>query len=383
MNAVLREALAHLDRGLALLPVRADKTPASDLIRRTRGRPGWRQLVKTPATATEVCDWLELEPAVGVGVLTGSVSNVVVVDVDRPTIAPSTPTTATVKTRRGFHAYLRTDLPVRTREYAWGSLRGERAYVVAPCTRRADGGAYAWELTPEDAGIADFTAFESCATATPIRASSFKGASCPAVSCAGLTTLADLECDEQVALRLARALGAPDGLAIGESFPCLIHADERPSASLWRYQPEASVLYRDWHAGKHSGPGWLPLARVRACVAGRTQPLNSPELVVWKLRLAREAGLLEPLVLERPAASSRRLEAVWEGFLDLLALRWTIERGNPTTFSARFAAAWCGVPKRHAHEAIAELARTGSLRLVGRDPRGTRLWLPEGVVPID
>ena len=45
-------------------------------------RPGWRQLVKKPATATEVHDWFEMDPTIGIGVLTGEVSNVVVVDVD-------------------------------------------------------------------------------------------------------------------------------------------------------------------------------------------------------------------------------------------------------------------------------------------------------------
>jgi hypothetical protein len=122
---------------------------------------------------------------------------------------------------------------------------------------------------------------------------------------------------------------------------------------------------------------------VRARIAGRIGPLHPPELAVWKLRLAREAQLLDPLALERPQAPEPRLERVWQRFLDLLALRWTIEPGTPTPYSARFAAAWCNTTKRNAHEAIGALARRGSLRLAGRDPRGTRLWLPEGVTPID
>jgi hypothetical protein len=122
---------------------------------------------------------------------------------------------------------------------------------------------------------------------------------------------------------------------------------------------------------------------VRALLAGRTQPLSPPELAIWKLRLAREAELLEPVALERPPAPSGRLEDVWQGFLDLLALRWTVTAGEPAPYSARFAAAWCGVSTHRAHESIRALARAGSLRLAGRDPRGTRLWLPEGVMPID
>lgn len=382
MNFLLREALAHLDRNFAVLPVRPDKEPRSDLIRRTRGTPSWRQLVKRPATAVEVCDWFEADPTVGIGVLTGEVSNVVVVDIDNPASAPSLPTTATVTTQRGVHGYFRASGPVRTREFPWGEIRGEGAYVLAPCTRRSDGGAYAWEFTPEDAGIVDFAVFKNSAASPYIRTTSLLRSTCPRRVLEGLQGLANLELDESVALRLATALGAPESLRVGEAFPCLIHPDGQPSASLWRHRSDVHVLYKDWHAAKHGGVTWLPLAGVRARIAGRDGPLNAPELAIWKLRLAREAQLFDPLALERPAAPNRRTDAVWQGFLDLLALRWTIEPGIPTTYSARFAAAWCNTTKRNTHEAINELARAGSLRLVGRDARGTRLWMPEGVRPI-
>jgi hypothetical protein len=221
---MLREALADLERGFALLPVRPDKTPASSLIRATRGRPGWRQLVKRPTTATEVHDWFTIDEATGIGVLTGEVSGVAILDVDVPALAPELPTTATVTTRRGVHAYARIDRPVPTRELAWGSLRGEGAYVVAPCTRRADGGTYAWELTPEDAGLADFAAFEIGATAPSIRTTCLKGTTCLDHQLGGVGELANLERDERVALRLARALGVPDDVTLGRSFPCLIQS---------------------------------------------------------------------------------------------------------------------------------------------------------------
>ena len=326
MSVMLREALADLDRGFALLPVRG-KRPATDLIRRTRGRPGWRQLVKRPATASEVHAWLEDDPTTGIGVLTGEVSGVAVFDVDVPALAPAMPTTARVTTQRGEHVYARIDRPVHTRERPWGSVRGEGAYVVAPCTRRA-GFTYSWSLTPEDAGIADFAEFESGATATPIRTTCLKGTTCSDREFEGLRALANLECDERAALRLARALGAPEDVALGRSFACVLHRDESPSASLWRYEAAGRVLYHDFHAGKYDGARWLPLARVRALLAGRTQPLSAPELAIWKLRLAAEAELLEPVPFERLLAPSARLERVWQGFLYLVSLRWAITPGR-------------------------------------------------------
>jgi hypothetical protein len=91
---------------------------------------------------------------------------------------------------------------------------------------------------------------------------------------------------------------------------------------------------------------------------------------------------VNPVALELDTDSpSEPLGRAWEGFLRLLALRWTIEPGVPAPFSARFAAAWCGLSKREAHEAVTELARQGFLRLRGRDPHGCRLWLPKGVRP--
>jgi hypothetical protein len=196
----------------------------------------------------------------------------------------------------------------------------------------------------------------------------------------GLLALSGLERDEGCALRLGAALGAPEGVEIGDTFPCLLHPDRHPSASLWRRDDSAHVLYRDWHAGAHGERRWLTLAQVRARLAGRSFPLAVPELVVWKLRLAREAGLLEPPVLRLDAdRPPRAIAPLYDGFLELLALRWTIEPGVPAPFSARFASAWCGVSHRKAHEGVSALQRSGLLRLAGRDPRGTRLWLPQGL----
>jgi Bifunctional DNA primase/polymerase, N-terminal len=393
---LLNEALAHLRRGWALLPVDAGtKRPASKLIRRTRGHNGWAPLRHKPAGEDEVRDWLEHDPNAGAGVITGQPSQLAVVDVDDETLAPDLPVSATVFTRRGRHVYYRCDQPTRSRDFDWGELKADGRYVVAPTSRVLEH-TYRWTRTPEEIGelanSASVAALEpsigsTCRQTLRDRVLSesvvFKGlrTTCPQAK-KGRLRLADLERSEPLALRLAAALGVPKGVRLGEPFRCLIHPDRRPSASLWRREPEAHVLYGDWHAGRHGEQRWLPLATVRARLAGRQGPLAAPELVVWKLRLASEAELVEPVAFEldtdRPPQS---LEAAWDGFLELLGLRWTIEPGLPAPFSARFTAAWCGLSKREAHEAVAELARQGFLRLEGRDAHGCRLWLPKGVRP--
>jgi hypothetical protein len=369
------EALAHLGRGWSVLPVLTDKTPATDLIRATRGRGGWAQLRSRPADADEVRAWGELDPAAGIGVLCGEASGgLVVVDVDGPG-GPALPTTAIVSTARGYHGYGRSSQPVRTRAYSWGEIRAEGAYAVAP----RSWGVYRWHLSPEEAGIADFDELE-LALAHDFASTELVEKSVPAsYYVPACTKVADFDRDEQLALRLARALGVPDDVEIGHAFECLLHPERNPSASLWRADARSHVLYHDFHAGAHGDPAWLSLAAVRARIAGRRDRLSAAELRVWKRLLALEAGLLEPVVLEAP----QRDDPVWDGFVRLLRLRWLSEPGAPTPFSARFAAAWCDVSVMGAHRAIRELERLGFLRVAGHDAQGTRLWLPpEGVMPL-
>jgi hypothetical protein len=371
----LAEALAHVERGWATLPVCSDKTPHGRLIRATRGTPGWTQLASTPATEDEVLAWVERDPHTGIGVITGEASGLVVVDVDDPRGAPGLPMTATVVTRRGWHSYFQArGCSVRSRSFAWGELRGNGSYVVAPRSRHASGLTYRWTLSPEEVGLAPFESeLENSVAPTPhIRSTGFS-------TCflAG-RRISDLDRDEEQAIRLAGALGVPDGIEVGVPFACVLHPERHPSAALWRYDDAGRVLYHDFHARPHGGEEWLPLALVRARLAGRQGRLGKPELSIWKLRLAAEAGLLKPVeVAPNASAVTEATPAhVLAGFRQLVSLRWTVTPGAPAPFSARFAAAWCGIGTRQAHEATITLTRLGLLQHVGTDRRGTRLYLP-------
>jgi hypothetical protein len=376
---MLDETLAYVARSWATLPVRRrDKRPASSLIHATRGTYGWTSLCTRPAGADEVTAWLELDPDTNIGVITGEVSGVAVVDVDDETRAPELPTTATVRTGRGRHLYYAAAGPVPSRDYDWGEVKGERRYVVAPVSWHANGNRYAWETGPDD-GLADFA---TAACGTSIRTTSnYVSNLSPALDASDRGT-ANLERDEATALRLAAALGVPEGVRLGEAFQCVLHADGQPSAALWRLDSGAHVLYHDFHSARHGERNWLTFAQVRARLAGRTGPLGRPELSVWKLRLAWEAGLVEPLELQPDCDRlPARLQPAWHGFLLLVALRWLVSPGEPAPFSARFASAWCGISKREAHETVRELAQLGLLRHVGFAPQRSRLWLPRGVMP--
>ena len=357
---------------------------ASDLIRRTRGRPGWRQLVKKPATATEVCDWFELDPTVRRrrahrrGLERRRRRR------RRPRARAAVPTTATVTTRRGVHAYVRPNGPS-----APASTPGARSAASAPTSSHPAPVEPTVAPTPGSSRrrtpASPISPRSKTAPApTYIRTTCFRRTTCLDHELEGLRALADLERDERVALRLARALGAPDDVAIGASFPCLIHADANPSASLWRYEADAQRplprLARRQARRRSVAP-----ARARACAPRREDAAAQPTRA-RDLEAASRARGRARSSRSRSSDPPRRVDGSrtsGTGFLDLLALRWTVTPGAPAPYSARFAAAWCGVSTHRAHEAIGALARAGSLRLVGRDPRGTRLWLPEGVMPLD
>jgi putative DNA primase/helicase len=104
----------------------------------------------------EVRRWLTQWPRTNIGILTGSPSGIVVVDVDRGDPGPSNlPPTARVKTRRGYHFYFLCPKGVeeiRTTKLPGGvDIKAEGGYVVAPPSRYP-GGQYQWvgelELAP-------------------------------------------------------------------------------------------------------------------------------------------------------------------------------------------------------------------------------------------
>ncbi len=99
-----------------------------------------------------------------------------------------------------------------------------------------------------------------------------------------------------------------------------------------------------------------------------------------------EGGVLSSAETELPRLPADAPDAarrVYDGFCLLLGCKWLDEVGVSTTYSRRFAAAWCGVSLDEAQEALRWLERHGYLVRVGevdgRFRRGALLWLPPAV----
>lgn len=136
--------------GLSLLPVGADKRPALE----------WSVFQDRPPVREEWESW----PEGGIGIVTGTVSNLVVVDCESREDAKwfwkeRGSSTAIARTRRGYHLYFRhPGEPVknaqRVRDEAGNpryDVRGDGGYVVAPPSPHAEG-EYKWvhKLSPPE-----------------------------------------------------------------------------------------------------------------------------------------------------------------------------------------------------------------------------------------
>src|SRR5262245_53467079 len=97
---VLSAALDYCEMGFSVLPLAPrSKRPAIEQ---------WKPYQETPTTPDEVERWF-VDGDRNIGIVTGAVSGIVVLDVDKPDAfdASSLPKTPTVKTKRGRHYYFR------------------------------------------------------------------------------------------------------------------------------------------------------------------------------------------------------------------------------------------------------------------------------------
>ena len=154
-NPTLNEALRYLGYGWSIIPIRADsKRPAVK----------WAEFQKKPPTEEQVIEWWEAMPLCNIGLVTGSVSGIVVVDCDNDdaykfALANRLTSPVEVRTRRGTHIYFKHPMdgrhrgPRTGREDGKGSVdwpqvkgldfRGDAGYVVLPPAPN-----YSWQIAP-------------------------------------------------------------------------------------------------------------------------------------------------------------------------------------------------------------------------------------------
>jgi hypothetical protein len=142
--SVITEALALSQLGWSLVPLKSrSKEP---LIR-------WKPLQKRKLSEREIVELFEQNPEANLGVITGSISGLLVLDADAPEIVKrwGTPETPIAETSRGRHYYYQ--LPDSAVPSIVGvadgvDIKAEGGYVVAPPSVHPSGRCYQWVIPP-------------------------------------------------------------------------------------------------------------------------------------------------------------------------------------------------------------------------------------------
>lgn len=149
MNSTLKQsALGYARMGYSVIPLRPrDKRPMVDFM--------WAEYQKRPATEKEISEWWDKEPNANIGIITGQISGIVVIDVDVDKggsyefIAKALPTGQISQTGSGGYHFIY-DYPygttdkIHNRVTTGVDIRGDGGYIVAPPSIHSNGKAYQW-----------------------------------------------------------------------------------------------------------------------------------------------------------------------------------------------------------------------------------------------
>jgi hypothetical protein len=155
---MLNAALFHAARGWSVIPLRPrDKRPALS---------SWADYQSRRATEEEIREWWDRWPNANIGLVTGAVSGLIVLDLDGPEAADlakrqGVPPTVIATTGKGWHVYFtHPGQPVQNAASLNGvkglDLRGDGGYVVAPPSVHPSGRRYTWAKgrSPDDLPLA-------------------------------------------------------------------------------------------------------------------------------------------------------------------------------------------------------------------------------------
>lgn len=136
-------AMAYRDKGLSVIPLRENKRPVFE----------WREYQSRLADYLEIKDWCERMPWMGIGIVTGHISKIVVMDLDNMEAQEfvkrkGLPHTPIAKTSKGVHIYMKMNPDDEWSNRSFQDLgidiRAEGGYVVAPPSRHPSGHYYMW-----------------------------------------------------------------------------------------------------------------------------------------------------------------------------------------------------------------------------------------------
>lgn len=159
-KSFLKEALRYADMGLSVIPIiPGQKKP---MIK-------WQQYQKTRATKEQITEWWTKTPNANIGIVTGDVSDVFVVDIDTAEGQENLlqygfesidcPTVTTP--RDGQHLYFKNPsqkITIGAGIIPGTDFRGNGGFVVAPPSVNGNGKGYVWQKAFDRGALADLPA---------------------------------------------------------------------------------------------------------------------------------------------------------------------------------------------------------------------------------
>ena len=409
-------AEGYISRGWALIPFSPkSKDPFFEALPLSEDGTGrtWKPLAKEPATTETVKRWLEQEPNINLGVICGQASGIIIIDTDKPLKWPMQFLTPVVKTRRGFHYYLRTDraykstvIQNRKGEHI-GELRAEgNVTIIPPSLHVETRKPYEWidglsiddipmqpiskdllkALVKLNPGLNDIALIEDRKRIEARKniLSCFNGVSV-------FNSSRDTEVykdipyieylrDPRVALTVMKEIGV-EVYRIGQAFLCPIHKENNPSAALYLPHDQGFITMHDFHTGE-----FIPLPDLYAAhIKGKYKPLGAGERALWWIRCLVDLGYIDyPRMLARslPDDAPESAQILYSGFLRLLGIRKLYDGSQEEApFSWRFAAGWCGgLTNYKIKQGMAWLLGNGYLHKRGTTTSRTTLF---GLIPVE
>jgi hypothetical protein len=158
MNEVMKAALEYIDMGYCVIPIKPDYSPSSKKFEK-KPYVDWKIYQTTLSTKMEIEQWWTKWPKAMIGVLTGSISKISVIDCDSPEayqyiqeqLPDSYLTPIATTPRGGKHIWYRSN---GTRIINKANIipnimphidsRGEGGYIVAPPSVNEHGQKYEW-----------------------------------------------------------------------------------------------------------------------------------------------------------------------------------------------------------------------------------------------
>lgn len=152
-DTLLEAALTYQARGWSIFPiVPLAKTPIIN----------WKPCQRKAASEEQIKKWWKDFPFSSIGLATGKISNLIVLDVDGEEGAKyikdrGIPPTPCVKTKKGYHYYFKhPGFSVQNFAKKKGlDLRGDGGYVILPTSKHPSGIKYEWTISPEKEDLAD------------------------------------------------------------------------------------------------------------------------------------------------------------------------------------------------------------------------------------